>query len=106
MTDRILDGIQAATKTITTVGTTIGVFSLELLLLEKAVPFHGAARFTTALSKAGRIMKIPTMAGGLSVMVGTSAWAGHEAGEAVYHLFNKLRGRDNPRLIVVDGAIE
>lgn len=106
MTERFLGGIQAATKTITTVGTTVSVFGLELFLLEKSVPFHGAARLTTAFSKAGKIVKSPTMVGGLSFMVGSSAWVGHEAGEAVDHLFNKLRGRDNPGSIVVDGVIK
>ena len=39
-------------------------------------------------------------------MIGTSALVGHEAGEAVDHLFKKLRNQDNARIIAVDGVIE
>lgn len=38
MKDRILNVVQATTKAVTTVGTGVGVFSIELLLLEKALP--------------------------------------------------------------------
>ena len=105
MKDKILNGVQAATKAVATVGTGIGVFSIELLLLEKALPFHGAARLTAAISRAGRIIKIPTMTGGLTAMVGTSLLAGYAAGEAVDHLFDRIRGYsgagpDKPRASV------
>lgn len=106
MTERLLDGVQAATKTIVTVGTSIGVFSLELFLLEKALPFHGAARLTAALSRAGNLVKNPTMTGGLTAMVGSSMFVGYEAGEAVDHLFNQLRGRGNTGLIEAEATVE
>ena len=106
MTERLLDGVQAATKTIVTVGTSIGVFSLELFLLEKALPFHGVARLTAALSRAGNLVKNPTMTGRLTAMVGSSMFVGYEAGEAVDHLFNQLRGRGNTELIEAEATVE
>lgn len=106
MTEKIIDGVQAATKTIVTVGTSIGTFSLELFLLEKALPFRGAARLTTALSRAGKLVKIPTMTGGLTAMVSSSMFVGYEAGEAVDHLFNQLRRRSNTGLIEATATVE
>ena len=106
MTEKILDGVQAATKTIVTVGTSIGVFSLELFLLEKALPLHGAARLTSALSRAGKLVKVPTMTGGLTAMVGSSMFVGYEAGEAVDHLFTQLRGRGNTGIVEVKATVE
>ena len=99
MIEKILDSVQTATKTIVTVGTSIGVFSLELFLLEKGLPYSGAARLTTALSRAGKLIGIPSMAGGLLATVGSSMFVGYEAGEAVDYLFNQVRGRDNKSFI-------
>ena len=95
MNDRTLDGIQNVTKKIVSVVTGVGVFSIELSLLGKATPFHGAARVTAALCKAGKLVGIPTMTGGLAAMVGSSMFVGYEAGEAVDYIFNQLRTQRN-----------
>ena len=99
MNEKCLDRIQEITKAIASVGTTIGVFSLELVLLENANSFHGAAKLTTAITKAGKIVKSPSMIGGLTAMVTSSALAGYEAGEAVDYVFNHLRGKAIPKMI-------
>lgn len=105
MLDKILDGLQKATKAAVTVTVSLGTFSLELILLEKTGTPRGGAALTTALAKAGRLVGLPTMTGGLTVMVGSSVFVGYEAGEAVDHLFNYLRNRGDDSLVQVEGVV-
>ena len=88
-----------------TVGTTLGVFGIELVLVEKTISFSGAAKLTTAFSKVGKFVKIPNMIGGLGTMIGSSAFVGYTAGEAVDRVFTRLRNRSTMP-IVVQGQIE
>ncbi len=106
MTEKVLDGIQAATKCVASIGTTIGVFSLEMVLIGKSVPFPGAAKITTTICKAGKLIGLPTLGGGLTVMVGTSTMAGHAAGEAVDRLFDLIRGTNKSAVYAAVGTVQ
>lgn len=105
MLEKIIDGLQKATKTAVTVTVSVGTFSLELILLEKAGTVRGGAALTTALAKAGRLVGLPTMTGGLTAMVGSSVFVGYEAGEAVDRLFNYLRNREDSSPIQAEGVV-
>ena len=106
MTEKVLDGIQAATKCVASIGTTIGVFSLEMVLIGKSDPFPGAAKITTTICKAGKLIGLPTLGGGLTVMVGTSTMAGHAAGEAVDRLFDLIRGTNKSAVYAAVGTVQ
>ena len=105
MLEKFVDGVQKATKVAVTVSATLGTFGLELVLLEKAGSTRGGAALTTALAKAGRLVGLPSMTGGLTVMVGSSVFVGYEAGEAVDKLFNHLRRKDGENLIPAEAVV-
>ena len=103
MTEKVLDGIQAATKCVASIGTTIGVLMVRI---GKSVPFPGAAKITTTICKAGKLIGLPTLGGGLTVMVGTSTMAGHAAGEAVDRLFDLIRGTNKSAVYAAVGTVQ
>ena len=105
MVEKVLDVVQAGTKIVASVGTSITVFSGELLLLKKFGVTRGGAATTAALVRAGRIIGLPTMNGGLGVMVGSSVLAGHCAGELVDKAFDQLRGKNKVKVIEARGTV-
>ena len=105
MLEKTLDIVQSGVKLVASVGTSITVFRGELLLLKKFGVTRGGAATTAALARAGRIIGIPTMNGGLGAMVGSSVFAGYCAGEMVDKAFDQLRGKTKVKVIEAQGTV-